>query len=235
MPSGYYILVDLHISERAKKLRLRGKTYQEINRELGTFIPKSTFSYWFRNIILSPGSAERIAAISSSNLKRGRKIALANKLKAREVRAKNIHIVNQPLYKLFFKDSSVRKIALAILYLAEGSKTNRASIMFGNSNPSTVKLFVSLLRSCFDIDESKFRATVQCRADQDANELQKFWSKITGIPTKQFYNARVDKRSIGKPTKKLNYKGVCRIDYFSANIDFELKNLATEIEKIQIS
>ena len=43
--------------------------------------------------------------------------------------------------------------------------------------------------------------------------MEKFWSKITGIPPKQFYHAQVDKRSIGKITNKKEYKGVCRIDY----------------------
>ena len=227
--------MDAEVFEKAKRLRLKGKTYIEINRELGLSIPKSTLSYWFRNLRLSPSAVERIAFVSSANLKRGRKTMLENKSRARGVRIKMLHERNQPLYRLFSKDINVRKIVLAILYLAEGSKTKRSSIMFGNSSPSTVKLFVSLLRSCFVIEESKFRATVQCRADQNVAELQKFWSKITRIPAKQFYKAHIDKRSVGKPTKKPNYKGVCRIDYFSAAIDFELKCLANEIEKIEIS
>ena len=232
---GYNIRMDFTIREKARKLRLKGRTYVEINQELKLSVPKSTFSYWFRSLLLPPAAVKRIASISSANLKRGQKNMLANKIKAREERIKVLHIRNKPLYRLFANDANARKIVLAILYLAEGSKTNRSSIMFGNSNPSTVKLFVSLLRSCFRVEESKFRATVQCRADQDADTLKKFWSKVTMIPAKQFYKAHVDRRSIGKPTKKVNYKGVCRIDYFSAAIDFELKCLANEIEKIEIS
>ena len=65
----------------------------------------------------------------------------------------------------------------------------------------------------------------QCRADQDIKKLEKFWSKITKIPPSQFYKARIDKRTIGKKTLKLEYKGVCRIDYFSADIFTELMKL----------
>ena len=200
--------MDLAIRKKVRELRLKGKTYAEINRELNLSVPKSTFSYWFRDLLLPPSAVERIASVSSANLKRGRKIMSANRVKAREMRIKTLHTNNRPLYRLFTKNTHAQKIALAILYLAEGSKTNRSSIMFGNSNPPTVKLFVSLLRSCFKIEESKFRATVQCRADQDAGELQRFWSRITAIPARQFYKAHIDKRSVGKPTKKANYKGV---------------------------
>ena len=37
---------------KARKLRQRGKTYSEINSLLGIEVPKSTFNYWFRDLIL---------------------------------------------------------------------------------------------------------------------------------------------------------------------------------------
>ena len=103
--------------------------------------------------------------------------------------------------------------------------------MFGNSDPSIISLFMSLLRYCYNIDESKFRCTLQCRADQNTKKLEKFWSQITKIPLSQFYKARVDPRTIDKPSKKLNYKGVCRIDYFSADLFIELKQIAEIIHR----
>lgn len=48
--------------------------------------------------------------------------------------------------------------------------------------------------------------------------LEQFWSGITGIPLIQFYEARIDPRSIGKETLRKDYKAVCRVDYFSAAI-----------------
>jgi len=90
-------------------------------------------------------------------------------------------------------------------------------------------VFVDLMRKCYKIDESKFRCTVQCRADQNIKELEFFWSKTTDIPLKQFYKARVDKRTIGQISRKKDYKGVCRIDYFSSALDLELKYIAQVI------
>ena len=39
-------------------------------------------------------------------------------------------------------------------------------------------------------------------------------------------NTKIDVRTLGKPTKKQDYKGVCRVDYFSAEIFIELKEIA---------
>ena len=121
------------------------------------------------------------------------------------------------------KDKNVAKIILAVLYLGEGGKSGRSSLMLGNSDPAIIRLFLALLRQNYSIDEGKFRCTVQCRADQDIPELEKFWSKITDIPPRNFYKARVDSRTIGKKSKKPSYKGVCRIDYFSADLFNEIK------------
>ena len=106
--------------------------------------------------------------------------------------------------------------------MGEVAKTKRGSLMFGNSDPRVIALFLRLLRQCYNINEDKFRCTLQCRADQNIETLERFWSKITNVPLKQFYKARVDSRTIGKKSRKMDYKGVCRIDYFSADLFNEI-------------
>ncbi|PIR44326.1 hypothetical protein COV23_00575 [Candidatus Wolfebacteria bacterium CG10_big_fil_rev_8_21_14_0_10_31_9] len=103
--------------------------------------------------------------------------------------------------------------------------------MFGNSDPNIIYLFLKLLRYCYDIDENKFRCTLQDRADQNIKKLEKFWRLVTKIPKKQFYKARIDPRTIGKISKKPEYKGVCVIDYFSADILNEFKKIVEVIYK----
>ena len=142
----------------------------------------------------------------------------------KEIKVAKIIDRNKHLSPLF-KNRDIALIALSLLYLGEGSKTKRGSLTFGNSDPFIIDMFLDLLRRCYEIDNSKFRCTVQCRADQDIKKLEKFWSKITKIPPSQFYGTRIDKRTIGKKTLKLEYKGVCRIDYFSADIFTELMKL----------
>lgn len=119
------------------------------------------------------------------------------------------------------------KIAAAMLYLGEGGKSKKKSIVtFGNSDPAIIRLFLRLLRAAFGADESKLRATVQCRADQDIRKLTSHWSSVTGIPFERFYAPQVDRRTLGKPTRKPGYYGVLRIDYLSSMVFNELQLIA---------
>ena len=219
------------LKKKARKLRAQGSTFLEIQRRLHTTIPKSTLSYWCRNVRLPLSYQKNIQDYNRLNLDKGRKIALAVNRTKREKYLKSVSDRNKHL-AVFIKNRNVMKIALAMLYLGEGSKNpKRGSLMFGNADPFVVSLFLRLLRKCYKIDESKFRCTLQCRADQNIKKLEKFWSKVTKISLRQFYKARIDPRTIGKPSKKLDYKGVCRIDYFSADLFLELTKIAETINK----
>lgn len=218
-----------HLKKEATALRKTGKTYSEIIKKLKVPIPKSTLSLWCKNIIFSSKHRERIAEIIKKNLDRGRSIVLiSNKIK-REKYLQEVYSRVSHLGRLI-KNKDIAKISLAMLYLGEGAKT-RNSIMLGNSDPAIISLFLRLLRYCYKIDEGKFRCTLQCRADQDIQRLEKFWSDITSIPPNKFYKARVDPRTIGKISKNPEYKGVCRIDYFSADIFNELTKVIEALNK----
>lgn len=218
------------IKQKAVSLRKRGRTYSEIQEELNASIPKSTLSNWCASVKLSRKHQDRISKIISNNAKKGREKALIINKKKREEYLKSITDNNKHLLKTI-EDVDVAKIALASLYLGEGCKTRRGALMFGNSNPFTISFFLRLLRQCYNIDESKFRCTVQCRADQNIKKLENFWFRITDIPLSQFYKARVDPRTENKPSKKKDYKGVCRIDYFSAEIFLEILQIIKIIQK----
>lgn len=219
------------LKEKVIKLRKRGKTYLEIQSTFKKSIPKSTLSYWCRNIPLPLNYQRKIQAYNKFNLEKARKIALAvNKLK-REKYLKSIVDRNKH-FKNILKDRGVAKVVLAILYLGEGSKNpKRGSLAFGSSDPFIISLFLYLLRYCYNINENKIRCTLQCRADQNIKKLETFWSKITKIPLTKFYKAQIDPRTINRPSKKLDYKGVCRIDCFSADILLDLLQIPKIIFK----
>lgn len=211
-----------NLKNKVVALRKKEKTYAEIQQILEKNIPKSTLSYWCRSLKMSNKFKNTIKQKNLINLKSARILALQAKKNKKELYLENIR-QSAPILKQLLENQITAKLILAILYICEGSKNKkRASLMFGNSDPFIVRLFMYLLRFCYKVDEDKFRCTVQCRADQNTKELECFWSKITNISYTQFYKARVDPRTIGKPSKKPNYKGVCRIDYFSADILNEL-------------
>ena len=215
--------------KKAIRLRKQGKTYGEIRKIINLDIPKSTLSVWCENILLSQLQKKNIEISQQRNITRGMKTAwLVNKMRRDAYLAAIDHrIINLPN---FIKDKNIAKIAAAMLYLGEGTKDiRRGSLMLGNSDPKIIKLFLRLLRHAYLIDESKFRCTLQCRADQNIKKLEKFWSKHTEIPLTKFYKARIDPRTIGKPTKKLDYKGVCVINYLSADLFIEIMKIGTLI------
>jgi hypothetical protein len=212
----------IQYKDDAIQLRRNGRTYTEIQDILNSPIPPSTLCTWFKRVAFSPQEQEGILLRGKERIRNGSVKASATRKLAKKYRLEIIRQNNLYLRKVL-RDRSVAKISLVMLYLCEGSKQQNASLCFGNSNSGIIQLFLHLFRQGYAIDEKKFRCTVQCRADQDTEQLISFWSTVTQIPKKQFYRSRIDKRTIGSPTKRVNYRGVCRIDYFSAAIYNELK------------
>lgn len=214
------------IKERVIKLRKNGKTYREIQKSLRVDVPKSTLSSWCSSVKLSKKHQDRIDKLILKNTHRARNKALEAKRIQRQkylqqVRNRNLHL------RKILRDRSVGKIILSTLYWGEGGKgAKRAAVMFGNSDPKMIELFVKLLRKCFELDESKFRCTVQCRADQNTETLEKYWANITGIPRNQFYKPAIDPRTVGKKSRNTSYEGVCKVEYFSADLFQELMSIA---------
>lgn len=171
---------------------------------------------------------KRITQLNLQNLSKAQRIARGmNKIK-REEFFKKLEKLNTPIAKRL-KNKEIAKIALAMLCLGEASKYNpkiRSTFYLGSSDYRIITLFLGLLKQCYNFDLEKIRCTVQCRADQDIKELEKYWMKITKIPARLFYKARIDPRTIGKPTKKKEYKGVLKIDYFERKVQHDLESLA---------
>lgn len=210
-----------------QQLRKSGKTYSEINKKLGTNISKSTLSNWCHEIPLPKSYAQKIIKLNLRNIKKSRKVAWQVNKNKRKQYLKQINQNNFPI-ALKIKDNSTSMIALAMLCLGEASKakTKHQSFSFGNSDPRIIIIFLTLLKRFSTFDINKIRCTVQCRADQNTDILEKYWLKITKIPKRLFYQARPDFRTIGKPTKNKDYMGVLVIDYFDRNIQLRLESLA---------
>jgi len=212
----------IQFKDRAIALRRSGKTYTEIQETLKVNIPPSTLCIWFKQVNFSSQEKEKIFLHGKEKISNGSIKAKATKALKKENYMEKIRHENIFLKELL-NDKNVAKISLAILYLGEGSKHARGSLCLGNSDPNIIRLFLRLLRRCYSINEKKFRCTVQHRADQDAKILKSFWSEVTHIPLDQFYGYKPDRRTIGSPTQKVDYKGVCRIDYLSTAVYNEVR------------
>lgn len=226
-----YVLLKPKVLE----LRQQGKSYGEIRVLIKAFIPKSTLSNWCSEIPITKKYEQRIRSLMRRGSDRGLAAALVLHRARREEYLESIDEQNRHLTSLM-ANQKIAKIALAMLYLGEGAKNpKRACLCFGNSDPVLMQLFLGLLKKCYKVDPGKFRCRLQLRADQDKRKLERFWSKITGVPLQKFYRSYIDKRTIGKKSQKRDYKGVCVITYFSAYILLDLLSAAKVISRAHSS
>jgi hypothetical protein len=130
------------------------------------------------------------------------------------------------------KDKDVLKLLLSMLYLGEGSKwKSHHGLVLGSSDPDIIRLYICLLDRCYGISVEKLRCRVSYRADQDIHALQRYWSQVTCIPLSGFYKTIPDPRTIGKPTKNIDYKGVAVISCAGTHIQLELEMIPKTILK----
>jgi hypothetical protein len=223
----YNIIVrySIDVIRQIRAYRSRGLTYGEINLRLETPIPKSSLSYICRNVSISKqGSKLRSERLRSRTLANQRRAVISNK-RLFEEKLLQLKLKNEAIGE-YAQQLNSKKMLLAILYLAEGSKwKSRRGPQLGSSDPRMLKLYIKLLNDCFEIDKSQLKARIQHRADQNPKSLIAFWSLSLGLPKDSFYPCYIDKRTIGKKTKKQNYYGVCSITCSGTQIQLELQQI----------
>lgn len=212
------------IRSQAEKLRKRGSSLREVSEKLK--ISKSTASEWLSFLELSSSVQNRLA----NKQIMGRYKAIINK---RKLKAKQKEILEKKAYELLKSTNLSKeliKLCCALLWWCEGNKDD-SMVRFTSSDITLIKNFLSLLRSGFEIDESKFRALVHLHSYHDEVAQKKFWSIVTNIPLSQFYRS-YQKLNAGKRLHK-DYPGCIAISYYDAKIAKELYALYNAFGKIR--
>lgn len=167
---GYRGKVELQ--ERARSLRAQAWTLAEIAAEL--CVSKSSASLWTRDVEFVPRPVNRGHAA-------GRKPHPQHLAKLSELdqcRCDGLARVGE----LSDRDLLVAGIAL---YAGEGAKTGQ-SVLFANTDPRMIVLFLAWLRRFFDVDERRLRVRLYLHDGLDLEAAFAFWSGVTGIPESQF-------------------------------------------------
>lgn len=212
------------IKQKVRNLRRAGYSIGEIGLQMK--IPRNTISGWVKDIRLTERQKERINAKIADSLVIGRSLALeANRRKIerwkKDIRRSVKHFADIPL-----KNPEIGKLICSLLYLCEGARyPSTRCLVFSNSDAGIIRCFINLLRSSFNIEEDKLRCRVMYRCDQDLEELNKYWSKITKIPLFNFYKSKPDRRTKGRATLKKGYKGICAVHYLSTGLQFQLQSI----------
>lgn len=192
------------LKKTAIQLRKNGNSIRSIEDRLK--IPKSTLSGWFKEVKLTKSQLNKLDKNWRSALVLARKKAVIwhNTQKKTRIEKAKIEAM-QTLEKVDYKNKQLLELALAMLYLGEGSKKDMTSL--GNTNPLIMNFFINSIGILYKIDKTKIKYDLHLRSDQDSDEAIEYWSKELKVPKTQFSTVK-DKR-VAKSKTYLYYKGVC--------------------------
>lgn len=197
-------------------MRLAGKSYNEIHKELG--IPKSTQSGWFKNLVLSDKAKNRL----NGRLRIGSEV-LIKRNKMQTHRAEQRAREAQAQGKIRINSLSKHELMLlgAALYWAEGYKRLKVRdgkermshvISFLNTDPVMISVFIRFLRECLEVPNEKIQLTMRLYPHINEMEARRYWMDNTGFPAQSFLRttAMISGASKGKrPFNRLPYGTLC--------------------------
>lgn len=200
---------DRHL---AIALRKQGKSYSEINKELG--IPESTMGYWFRG---NPWSEEikRNLILKAQVLARP-KLRLMHRANMKKWDAWHQECRDEAVKEFPDLKNNILFASGLMLYWGEGDKViKNGSVRLVNSDPAIIKIFYTFLNEVLKILKEKIYLRLTLYPELNDEAVKKYWSNILNIPLQQFKNSI---RILGRhPNKRLSY-GICSIGLHSRKL-----------------
>lgn len=208
--------------QEAIRLRHLGKSYSEIAALLT--VSKSTLSLWLRNVELD----ESIKSILESKKFLGQQKGGLSK--------KNFRILSQNFLELSalkeIDKISNRELWLLgiIAYWCEGSKQKEYNVsqpvVFANSDPILLKLFVKWLKVICKINENDILYTIYIHENANSKKALLYWSKEMNILENKFTRTILKKHKVKTKRKNIDgtYNGLLRVTVRrSTNLNRKIK------------
>ncbi|RSO07950.1 hypothetical protein DMH18_23600 [Streptomyces sp. WAC 06783] len=172
---------------RARELRGRGMTYDEIQVELGC--SKSSISLWVRDLPKPPRrSSEQASAIA----KRGWETTLRRREEERQrTRQEAIGEVGT------MSDRELFLVGVG-LYWAEGTKSKphnpQERVTFTNSDPGMIRLFLAWL-ALLDVAPERLQFRVHIHESADVGAAEQYWADLVGVDVGTFARTTLKKHN----------------------------------------
>lgn len=190
------------LRERARELRVKGLTYDQIQVELGC--SKGSISLWVRDL---PKPERRDPSEQAKLAARKRwehELAVRDEERQRVKEAARQQMANM----------SERELMMAgvALYWAEGAKDKpydrRESVTFVNSDPGVIQLYLAWLR-LLDLGTERLQYRVMIHMTADVEGAEQYWADLVGVDVSSFqkttikkHNPRTVRKNVGE-----NYRG----------------------------
>ena len=151
--------------ERARELRARNMTLQDIAIELG--VAKSSVSLWVRDVQFTPSKRRTGAAPSPASIPRGE--AGPDRAVRRGRHGANRDARARPPSSLPASRSTRAK-----------DRRRDGAVKFANTDDRMMSFFCAWLRRFFDVDEARLRAQVYLHQGLDLDAAEAHWSRGHG-------------------------------------------------------
>lgn len=167
-------------------LRKQGKSYNEINKVLGT--PKSTLSSWLKDLPLSKQIRKR--NINRAKIIWAKNIINYNRLRSLKYQENQKRLIEKYSKEIpIIDEKALFWIGLA-LFWAEGGKREKWSVRFVNSDPQIIKTIMRFYREVCKVPNGKFRLRIYLHPNIKESQAVEFWSELTRISENQFYKSQ---------------------------------------------
>ena len=182
-----------------KRLRSLGLMQSEIRNLIP--VPKSTLSYWCREVELTPEQIAEIRRRGYSQTGVPRDTQRKRREERNEIRQSAYDLAPQ-LYKEPLFGTGVA------LYWAEGSKT-QPSLEIANTDPALLRVFIEWVRRYLD-SNAEFRLSLHLHEGMDEPEAKRYWQRELSLPSARFTKTYIKRGGTGHRKNRLDH-GVCRV------------------------
>ena len=171
--------------DKAFEMRRSGKTYREIEKELG--ISRSTLSNWFREVSWSKHLKTQYTNRTWSKdqhllMHQARRNKLNSLYKQAEQEASE-------QYKTYKQDPLFW--AGLMVYAGEGEKRSKHLVRITNTEFYLHKIFIAFLAKYLSVTREKVRLCLILYPDLNESLCKEMWSNLLNIPRTQFHKTQV--------------------------------------------
>lgn len=186
------------LKEKAQKLRSQGLSYKEISRKVP--VAKSTLSLWCRSVPLTKEQQKRLwekRDYSLKGIQAIQKMFWKKRCEAFEEGLKMIKTITDH-----------RFISGLMLYWGEGDKKIHCGI--ANSDEKVIIFMIKWFKLFFDIEPHSIKLYLHLHSGQNEEFMKKYWSRLTGVPIKNFNKSFIKPEGSGY-RKNVLYHGTVKI------------------------
>ncbi|MFG2531915.1 hypothetical protein [Streptomyces sp. NPDC048516] len=175
------------LRDRARALRKQGRTYDEIQVELGC--SKSSISLWVRDL---PKPPPRTPEEASAIARRGWEATLKRR---DEERQRTKAYATQEIGALSDRELFIAGVAL---YWAEGTKdkphARREGVTFVNSDPNVIQLYLAWL-SLLGVEAERIGYRVMIHRTADVAGAEHYWADLVGVDVAALQKTTIKKHN----------------------------------------